>query len=59
MCLSGFLLQEVGQIAERPGFGDWRARLARRTATFPSPTPAEMVRTERDRHRSALFDVLL
>ena len=49
MSLSDYLLNEIRQVAERPGLDELRARMERRAATVPSVAPAEAVRAERDR----------
>jgi plasmid stability protein len=49
MSLSDYLLNEIRQAAERPTLDELRARLASRSETALSVTPAEAVRTERDR----------
>jgi antitoxin FitA len=49
MSLSDYLLNEISQVAERPSLVELRARIERRSATFPSVAPAEAVRAERDR----------
>jgi antitoxin FitA len=48
MSLSDYLLAELRQLAERPTPAELRERLARRSPTNPSPSPAEAVRAERD-----------
>ena len=47
--LSDYLLDEIRMAAERPTLDELRARLERRAKTSPSVTPAQLVRTERDR----------
>jgi len=47
--LSDYLLDEIRFAAERPTLDELRARLERRTRINPSVTPAEAVRTERER----------
>jgi plasmid stability protein len=49
MSLSDYLLGEIRQVAERPTVEELRARLARRTRTTLSISPAQAVREERDR----------
>lgn len=49
MSLSDYLLAEIRQTAERPTIDELRARLASRPQTAPMVTPAEALRTERDR----------
>jgi hypothetical protein len=49
MSLSDFLLGEIRQVAERPTLDELRARLAQRSETTLSETPAQAVRAERDR----------
>jgi plasmid stability protein len=49
MSLSGYLLGEIRQVAERPTLDELRARLERRPGMIPSVAPAEVVRAERDR----------
>jgi plasmid stability protein len=48
MSLSDYLLGEVRQVAQRPTLDELRARLATRSETNPSISPAEAVRLERD-----------
>jgi plasmid stability protein len=50
MSLSDYLLREISQVAERPTLDELRRRLQRRPETTPSVSPAQAVRTERDRH---------
>ena len=47
MSLSDYLLGEIRRVAERPTLDELRARLARRAAVAPVPSPAEAVRAER------------
>jgi plasmid stability protein len=49
MSLSDYLLSEIREVAERPTVEELRARLERRSPVVPSITPAEAIRTERDR----------
>ena len=49
MSLSDYLLREIGQIAERPTMEEFRARLKERPPVTLSISPAEVIRTERDR----------
>jgi hypothetical protein len=49
MSLSDYLLGEIRQVAERPTLDDLRARLRSRAETALDVSPAEAVRTERDR----------
>jgi plasmid stability protein len=49
MSLSDYLLNEIRQAAERPTLDELRARLASRSEVALSVTPAEAVRSERDR----------
>jgi len=49
MSLSDYLLGEIREVAERPTLEELRARLERRSAVTPSVTPADAVRSERDR----------
>lgn len=49
MSLSGYLMQEIKQIAERPTMEELRDRIRRRTAVHPRETPADAVRAERGR----------
>jgi antitoxin FitA len=46
MSLSGYLLSEIREIAERPTLAELRARLKRKPATVPLDT-ARLVREER------------
>jgi plasmid stability protein len=48
MSLSEYLLSEIRQVAERPTLDELRARLARRSETAPSMSPAQAIRAERD-----------
>jgi plasmid stability protein len=48
MSLSDYLLTELRRMAEWPTPAELRERLARRSATNPSPAPAEAIRAERD-----------
>ena len=50
MSLSGYLLNAIRDMAERPTVEELRARLQRRSEVRPSMTPADAVRAERD-HR--------
>jgi len=49
MSLSDYLLGEIRQVAERPTLDEMRERLRSRAQAALSVTPAEAVRTERDR----------
>lgn len=49
MSLSDYLLSEIRTVAERPTIEELRERLQHRAAIAPTPSPAEAVRTERDR----------
>jgi plasmid stability protein len=50
MSLSGYLLGELRQIAERPTLDELRERLHRRDAVNVSISAARAVRAERDAH---------
>ncbi|WP_395647094.1 FitA-like ribbon-helix-helix domain-containing protein [Terricaulis sp.] len=49
MSLSDYLLSEIRRIAERPTLDELRTRLERRSEVTPSVSPAQAVRSERDR----------
>jgi plasmid stability protein len=49
MSLSDYLLQEIRQIAERPTLDELRARLHKLPPVALSPSPAEVIREQRDR----------
>ena len=49
MSLSDYLLNELRQVAERPTLDELQARLRDRAETTLSVTPADAVRTERER----------
>jgi plasmid stability protein len=49
MSLSDYLLREIRQVAERPTLAELRTRLELRAAVTPSPSPAEVIRAERER----------
>ena len=49
MSLSDYLLAEIQQIAERPTLDELQARLHRFPPVSLSPSPAEVIRAERDR----------
>lgn len=49
MSLSDYLLAEIRQIAERPTLDEIRARLSSLPEVTLSPSPAEIIRAERDR----------
>ena len=49
MSLSDYLLGEIRQIAERPTLDEIRARLRSLPEVTLSPSPAEVIRAERDR----------
>jgi hypothetical protein len=49
MSLSGYLLSEIREVAERPTLDELRHRLQRRSSVTPSVLPADAIRTERDR----------
>lgn len=50
MSLSGYLLNEIRRMAERPRLEEMRTRLQRRPEVVPTVAPADAVRAERD-HR--------
>jgi plasmid stability protein len=49
MSLSDYLLREISQIGERPTIDELRARLHKLPPVIVSPSPAEVIRAERDR----------
>jgi plasmid stability protein len=49
MTLSDYLLRELKQLLERPTREELLERIARLPSVSPRPTPAEVVRAERDR----------
>ena len=49
MSLSDYLLDEIRQVAERPTLEELRGRLEHRAQVTPSISPADVIRTERDR----------
>jgi plasmid stability protein len=49
MSLSDYLLSEIREVAGRPTMEELRARLQQRSRVTPSVSPADAVRTERDR----------
>ena len=49
LSLSGYLLQEVHRVAERPTLAELRHRLAQRSAVATRVAPAKAVRAERER----------
>jgi hypothetical protein len=49
MTLSDYLRREVEMIAERPTLAEMRERLARRKPVILRPSPAALIRAERDR----------
>ena len=49
MSLSEYLLREIRQVAERPTVEELRARLHKLPPVNLSPSPAEVIRAERDR----------
>jgi plasmid stability protein len=49
MSLSEYLMAELRLVAERPTLAEMRARLAERMPVYPSISPAEILRAERDR----------
>ncbi|MBV9153622.1 MAG: hypothetical protein JO204_17800 [Alphaproteobacteria bacterium] len=49
MSLSDYLLQEIRQIAERPTVEELLTRLHKLPPITVSPSPAEVIRAERDR----------
>jgi plasmid stability protein len=49
LSLSEYLLREIRQIAERPTLDELRARLRSLPEVTLSPSPAEIIRAERDR----------
>jgi len=48
MSLSDYLLAELRRIAERPTMEEMRERLKQRSALHLDPSPAELIREERD-----------
>ena len=48
MSLSGYLLKEVEQIAERPTLAEFRERLAKLPPVVSKLSAAEAIRAERD-----------
>jgi plasmid stability protein len=56
MSLSDYLLQEVRKVAEMPTMEEMRERLARLPAVTLSRSPTEILREERDRRDTELFD---
>ena len=48
MSLSDYLLAELRRVAERPTLAELRESLQHRPAVFPSVSPEEAVRAERD-----------
>jgi plasmid stability protein len=48
MSLSEYLLEELRVSADRPTVDELRARLASRSSTNPTESPADAVRAERD-----------
>jgi antitoxin FitA len=49
MSLSDYLLNEIRQVAERPTWEEYRARLATRSPVNSPLSPAEIIREHRDR----------
>jgi plasmid stability protein len=49
MSLSDYLLNAIREVAERPTIEELRARLQSRPAVSPSVSPADAIRSERDR----------
>ena len=49
MSLSEYLLGEIREIAERPTLDELRARLHSLPEVILSPSPAEVIRAERER----------
>ena len=49
MSLSEYLLNEIRQVAERPTMDEMRARLEALPPIDLSPSPADIIREERDR----------
>ena len=49
MSLSDYLLNEIRQVAERPTWEEFSARLATRTPINSPRSPAEIIREHRDR----------
>jgi plasmid stability protein len=49
MSLSDYLLKEIREVAERPTLDELRARLHSLPPVTVSPSPAEIIRAERDR----------
>jgi hypothetical protein len=49
MSLSDYLLEEIRAVAELPTVDEMRARLRSRSQSSPPISPAEIIRTERDR----------
>jgi len=56
MSLSDYLLLEVKKVAEMPTMEEMRERLARLPPVTLSRSPTEILREERDRRESELFD---
>lgn len=49
LSLSDYLLAEVRRVAERPSVRELRARLESRERVRLRPTPAQVIRAERDK----------
>jgi plasmid stability protein len=49
MSLSEYLIREIQQVAEQPTVEELRARLHKLPPLTLSPSPAEVIRAERDR----------
>ena len=49
MSLSDYLLHEIREIAERPTWDEFRARLGKRSSVNSPVSPAEIIREYRDR----------
>ncbi len=56
MSLSDYLLLEVKKVAEMPTMEEMRERLARLPPVTLARSPTEILREERDRRESELFD---
>lgn len=48
LSLSGYVLRQIREVAERPTMQEMLERLARRTPVRVSMPPAEVIRQERD-----------
>ena len=49
LSLSDYLIREMRQMADRPTGAELRARIAQRTAVAVKTSPADAVRSERER----------